>query len=98
PLALHPSPTRRSSDLLPGEAVVDTPRDPLGVIGAGPDLLALFRKHRGRAGVLAHREDSLRRNLRVLQQGEGDIAIVRGSLGIVEDRKSTRLNSSHVKI
>jgi hypothetical protein len=51
-------------------------RDPLGIVRAGPDLLAFLGHHGGGAGVLAHWQDALGGDLGVFQQRERDVAVV----------------------
>ena len=67
-------------------AFVNAFGDPFGVIRSGPDLLALFGEDGRGAGILAHRQNSLGRDLGVFQQGQRDVTVVGGRLRIVEDR------------
>src|SRR5690606_41754142 len=81
----HSFPTRRSSDLLADELAVAQDRHPVG------DLVDLVEEVR-------HEQD---RDALVLQpphhlEQPGDLIGVEAGGGL--DRKSTRLNSSHVKI
>src|SRR5690606_41601772 len=88
PRYLHPFPTRRSSDLLGGPESLH------------PDDLLLA--HAARDQLAARRVGALARELPV-RVAAGPVRIQRG-IGVprqrdaVLDRKSTRLNSSHVKI
>ena len=68
-----------------GVAVVDAATEPFGIIGSGPDLLAFFSEDGGRAGVLAHRENTARGDLGVFEEGEGDVAVVGAGGGVVLD-------------
>ncbi|OQB91308.1 MAG: hypothetical protein BWX86_02049 [Verrucomicrobia bacterium ADurb.Bin122] len=77
----------RVAEVFLGVALVDALGDILGVVGAGPDLLALLGDDGRGAGVLAERQDALRGNFGVLQQREGHIAVVGAGLGVVEDRR-----------
>src|SRR5690606_41744014 len=89
---LHSCPTRRSSDLTarpaPGGA---------GTGSAGP---------RARGGFASDTEGEARAEKRRTQRrreaaggpGTGAISVARGWIATPIDRKSTRLNSSHVKI
>src|SRR5690606_40543353 len=90
PLPLHSFPTRRSSDLRRERAVLDRRDEATPVLGP---------RHEGRGarGLLEERERTRRVGVHeveplVLEPREQ--ARARGHL----DRKSTRLNSSHVKI
>src|SRR5690606_41796353 len=95
---LHSFPTRRSSDLVPGNDLV---LEDVGLVlaridaqldAAGRPPLARFRRdHDGLAGR-EHRVEAGR--------ADADALLPAGLLEPVEfrDRKSTRLNSSHVKI
>src|SRR5690606_41852655 len=89
-LPLHSFPTRRSSDLLarfearPGY-VTERAENGAGAPGRAVDL---------RPGSLREHAGEVRRDA-----AAGDVAErVHGSGHVLEDRKSTRLNSSHVKI
>src|SRR5690606_41578892 len=82
PLTLHSFPTRRSSDLIPGQTAQSFATDGiqqtlLDQVG-GHLLQRLFRQHQG--AELTH----------VTRHHHPPLVIP-------EDRKSTRLNSSHVK-
>src|SRR5690606_41456630 len=91
-------PTRRSSDLLHTLGVAHQPRRGDGVV----DDLALERVHRLEADVLTARADLRDRLVRDLGQRVAARAAVTCDVehesGALTDRKSTRLNSSHVKI
>src|SRR5207302_11265740 len=98
PRLLHSSPTRRSSDL-----AVD-PGDGERVIGT---LRLLFAGRTARIGRVAVERDSRRRGVAsgMLEQALARArergcrqARLAAQLDATEDRKSTRLNSSHVKI
>ena len=67
--------------------LVDALREVLLVPGAGPDLLPLLPDDRRGAGVLAQGEDELRRHFGVPQQRDRHAAVVRGRLGVGEDRR-----------
>src|SRR5690606_40461455 len=80
---LHSFPTRRSSDL---EEVVHIPDElDVGVVGIRTGQPEECLGH-----MAGHQRDHL--------LGEPDDRFVRGAVEGVKDRKSTRLNSSHVKI
>ena len=70
--------------------VVDPLREGLGVVAAGPHVLALVADHDRRARVLAARQHATRRDVRVHEQLERDEAIVGGGLWIVEDLAQLR--------
>ena len=74
------------AEVLLGVALVDAAAEPLGVVGAGPDLLALLGDDGGGAGVLAHRQDALGGDLGVLEQRQRHVTVVGRGLGVVEDR------------
>src|SRR5690606_40447897 len=69
------------------------------VAGAGIDQEAqrLRRGHAVQFGVVQHRAVGVERD-DVLVRHLGGVLLRGGAVGHVEDRKSTRLNSSHVKI
>jgi hypothetical protein len=73
-----------------GVGVVDALADPFGVVGAGEDALRLLAHDDGRAGVLAHRQDTAGRDVDVLQQVQRDEAVVAGRLGVVDDLAQLR--------
>ena len=75
----------RITQVFLGVGLVDALGNKLGVVGAGPDLLAFFGDHRGGAGVLAEGENAFGRDLGVLQERGGDVAVVGRGLGVVED-------------
>src|SRR5690606_41394356 len=92
PLVLHPSPTRRSSDL--GDVVLGHPFrtngifGAIGVLGSVPDIASVISccPHDGIVGFC---------------EGQIIYLLTFGSIkskAVILDRKSTRLNSSHVKI
>src|SRR5690606_39724341 len=85
PRYLRTCPTRRSADLLGQEAGMDLP---VVARAVRADLL-LALDHDGQRGRL-HAADG--------GEEEAAIARVEGRHGARADRKSTRLNSSHVKI
>src|SRR5690606_41091205 len=96
PLALHPFPTRRSSDLEPQPAALVDDRIRLrlleqpALIGAVKIALAVDCRHSIAVdidGAVTHR---LAINLGKSSEDR--------HAGLRRDRKSTRLNSSHVKI
>ena len=66
--------------------LVDAERKGLGVVAAGPDLLALLAGDLRGAGVLAERQHALRRDLGVAQHRQRDGTVVVASLGVREDR------------
>lgn len=76
----------RIAEVLLRERLINAARQPFRVVRAGPDLLSFFREDRAGAGVLTHRQNSLRRDFGVLEEGEGDVPIVRARLRIFEDR------------
>ena len=65
--------------------VVDAAGDRLFVATTGEHELTLLRLHDRRAGVLAHRKHTTRCNSCVLQEIEGDEAIVRARFWVGED-------------
>ncbi|MEI2808818.1 MAG: hypothetical protein V9F00_00975 [Nocardioides sp.] len=68
-----------------GVGVVDTLRDRLAVVGAGEHALGLLAHHDRGAGVLAHRQHAAGGDVDVLEQVEGDEAVVAAGLGVVDD-------------
>src|SRR5690606_41305562 len=82
-VALPPFPTRRSSDLHVHAAMLR-----LACAVAGPDRVAMITDSISATG-LSDGEYLL---------GPMRVRVVDGVARLVEDRKSTRLNSSHVKI
>ena len=48
----------------------------LGIIAGGAHVLAFFAHHNRRAGILAGWEDAVGGNFRVLEQHQGDHAVV----------------------
>ena len=68
-----------------GIGAADAGGERRGVAAAGPDALALLAHDDRGAGVLAHRQHLAGGDVGVLQQIEGDEAVVVGGLGIVED-------------
>src|SRR5690606_42044796 len=97
PLPLHPFPTRRSSDLRPERALhaAAVAVDDVRVLGrhAHPHVAEDLE----RAAVLAA-ADVLDAEELDAEVGAGALALALVVLGGEGDRKSTRLNSSHVKI
>ena len=65
--------------------VEDAPGDGRLVAAAGEHELALLALHDRGAGVLARRQHAAGRDVGVLQQVEGDEAVVGRGLGVVED-------------
>ena len=57
------------------------------IVSAGPNPLSLLPDHSGRTGVLAERENPLRGDLRVFEEGERHVAVVFGGLGVLENRR-----------
>src|SRR5690606_41418683 len=92
PLYLHSFPTRRSSDLESAPKLVQ--RDPgIGNRGIGcPPLHAVHAQH-GIEGGIAQESQLGSRLL-----GLPFVVVVQECDELSSDRKSTRLNSSHVKI
>src|SRR5690606_40999246 len=92
PRDLHSFPTRRSSDL-------DAVERGLDVAVAGDRLADAAGTDQAVGGHRALRAgDPVQLRLVFRAQGHGDLLLQPGGVGLVEDRKSTRLNSSHVKI
>ncbi len=60
------------------------------VVAAGEHPLAALAHHDRGAGVLAHRQHAGRRDVGVLEQVEGDEAVVGRRLGVVEDAAQLR--------
>jgi hypothetical protein len=60
------------------------------VLSKRPHSLPTFAHHDRGAGVLAHRQNATGGDVRVLQQIEGDEAIVRASFRVNEDRCQLR--------
>ena len=69
---------------------VDAPGKGLAVVAAGPDLLPLVPDHDRGAGVLAHGEDATRRGVRVLEERQRDVAIIRRRLRVIENGPQLR--------
>src|SRR5690606_41990535 len=88
---LHPFPTRRSSDLVGGDGTM------LGVARRlAPDGVPLVGINHGRLGFITDISlDAWRPALGAILDGKFD---AEDRTLITADRKSTRLNSSHVKI
>src|SRR5690606_41974681 len=86
PTCLHSFPTRRSSDLKLLQSVRAVPARPRG---AGQQELSVRGVHRARVAA----RDVLPRSLDRHRE-----AHAQPGLAVGVDRKSTRLNSSHVKI
>ena len=57
------------------------------VTAGRPDLLAALAHDDRRAGVLAHRQHAACSDIRVLQQVEGDEAVIRAGLRILENSR-----------
>ena len=76
--------------VLPLIGLEDPAGEPLLIVHAGPDALALLGDDRGRAGVLAHRQPEAGGDGGVPEQGQGDAAVVGRGLGVVEDRGDLR--------
>ena len=55
---------------------MDAVREVLGIIAGGAHVLAFFAHHNRRAGILAGWEDAVGGNFRVLEQHQGDHAVV----------------------
>src|SRR5690606_41473383 len=96
--ALHSFPARRSSDLLEVDAPVPDDQDPVRVLAVqvlelGGDA-ARPRLHVGVALTFEGRKIGQARQRAIQKLGEPPRDVVAGQA----DRKSTRLNSSHVKI
>src|SRR5216683_1483613 len=58
---------------------------PAAIAAAGPDALALLAHDDGGAGILAHRQHLAGGDIGVLQEVEGDEAVIVRRLGVVED-------------
>src|SRR5699024_12440868 len=91
PADLHPFPTRRSSDLFaidgnPIEGTETLTDEQLGLVGEGA------REYRS---VIAEQH---RRASSLIQREETPSFLIRRTFDEHRDRKSTRLNSSHVSI
>ena len=65
--------------------VVHAAADPLAVVGAGEHALGLLAHHDRGAGVLAHRQHAAGGDVDVLEQVQGDEAVVPGGLRVVDD-------------
>src|SRR5690606_41942051 len=93
---LHSFPTRRSSDLLPiaAQPVLAVGSDASGATAFAPSVAACRRREIDGRWILGNARGS---TVRIGLLASGIVGrAVRDELGI--DRKSTRLNSSHVKI
>ena len=66
--------------------VVHALADRLAVLGAGEHALGLLAHHDRGAGVLAHRQHAAGRDVDVLEEVEGDEAVVGARLRVVDDR------------
>ena len=75
----------RVAQVEPGVGVVDTAADRLLVAAGGEHVLAALAHDDRGAGVLAHRQDAARGDVRVLEQVERDELVVVARLGVVED-------------
>src|SRR5690606_40721508 len=93
--ALHSFPTRRSSDLIPGLTLTAG-----GTLQAGADEVVVGASAEGFAKRLTEWVDSLTRTGGLISTRNEEMGNVTKSINeqIDRDRKSTRLNSSHVKI
>src|SRR5690606_41564891 len=96
--ALPSFPTRRSSDLEQFVAAFRMHVELLAGPGdGGQHLLRRVETENGGAGAIHRQHAALRRLLDdALVDVVEDLAVL--GLGLAQDRKSTRLNSSHVKI
>ena len=68
-----------------GVGVLDARADRLGVVDAGEHALGLLAHHDRGAGVLAHRQYAAGGDVEVLEQVEGDEAVVARRLGVIDD-------------
>src|SRR5690606_41053416 len=92
--AVHSFPTRRSSDLVPLESLLGDDGVLAELLGSEGIVAGLLNNVLG-SGVL---ENPLS-GAGLLDSLLGEEGLVNNLLGsLLEDRKSTRLNSSHVKI
>ncbi len=66
--------------------LVDAERQGLGIIAAGPDLLAFLGGDGRGAGILTERQDAFGGDLRITKHGQGDRAIVVAGFGVGQDR------------
>ena len=73
------------AEIFLGVGFVDALGEKLRVVRIRPNLLAFLGEDRARAGILAHRENSARGDLGVLQQRVGDVAVVIGRLRVLEN-------------
>ena len=73
------------AEILFGVGLENAFREGFLVAETGPDLLAFLSVDNSRASVLAEREFTLAGHFGVAQHRQGDIFVVLGSLGIVED-------------
>ena len=73
------------AQVLLGIGGVDAGRKHLGVVTAGPHVLALLGDHAGRAGVLADRQHVVRGHLGVAQHGKGHFLVVARGFGVGKD-------------
>ena len=80
----------RVAQVGPRVGVEDAARERRLVVAARPDALALLADDDRGAGVLARRQHHAGRDVGVLQHVEGDEAVVRRRLGVVEDRAQLR--------
>ncbi len=77
----------RVAQVLARVGLEHAPREVLLVLHAGPDPLPLLAEDRGRPRVLAVRQDELRGDLGVAEQGDRHAPVVGRSLRIGEDRR-----------
>ncbi len=81
----------RVAEVLHGVGLKDALREKRRVVGSGPDLLALPADDRRRAGVLAERQLELRGDDGVAEKRRRHEAVVRRSLGILQDGRDLPL-------
>src|SRR5690606_39540191 len=77
---------------------VDGERDPGQVDSALADLLRVLLKAKSEGAGVAQKLIATSSDLDALASGDRSVAALKGWRGEVFNRKSTRLNSSHVKI
>ena len=89
----------RVAEVFSGIGLMDALGEKLGVIAAGPYLLAFLADDGGRAGVLTERQDAMSGDLRVFQHHQGHHAVVfRGFLVFQNGRHLLQVGRSEGEV